>query len=43
MSVTLARVEPSIAGVGDYIALLKPRVMWLWGGLAAQAVSCFAV
>jgi protoheme IX farnesyltransferase len=29
MSVTLARVEPSIAGVGDYIALLKPRVMSL--------------
>src|SRR5579864_3993866 len=27
MSVTLTRVEPSIAGVGDYIALLKPRVM----------------
>ncbi len=29
MSVTVARVEPSIAGVGDYIALLKPRVMSL--------------
>ncbi len=29
MSVTLTRVEPSIAGVGDYIALLKPRVMSL--------------
>jgi len=29
MSVTLARAEPSIAGVGDYIALLKPRVMSL--------------
>ena len=29
MSVTLARVEPSIAGVGDYIELLKPRVMSL--------------
>jgi protoheme IX farnesyltransferase len=29
MSVTLARVEPSIAGVGDYLALLKPRVMSL--------------
>jgi protoheme IX farnesyltransferase len=29
MSVTLARVEPSIAGVGDYIALMKPRVMSL--------------
>jgi heme o synthase len=27
MSVTVARVEPSIAGVGDYIALMKPRVM----------------
>jgi protoheme IX farnesyltransferase len=29
MSVTLARVEPSIAGVGDYIELMKPRVMSL--------------
>jgi len=29
MSVTLSRVEPSIAGVGDYIALMKPRVMSL--------------
>jgi protoheme IX farnesyltransferase len=29
MSVTVARAEPSIAGVGDYIALLKPRVMSL--------------
>jgi heme o synthase len=29
MSVTLARVEPSIAGVGDYLALMKPRVMSL--------------
>jgi protoheme IX farnesyltransferase len=29
MSATLARVEPSIAGVGDYIALMKPRVMSL--------------
>jgi len=29
MSVTLLRVEPSIAGVGDYIELLKPRVMSL--------------
>jgi len=29
MSVTLARAEPSIAGVGDYIALMKPRVMSL--------------
>jgi protoheme IX farnesyltransferase len=29
MSVTIARVEPSIAGVGDYIELMKPRVMSL--------------
>jgi heme o synthase len=29
MSVTLARAEPSIAGVGDYVELLKPRVMSL--------------
>jgi heme o synthase len=29
MSVTLSHAEPSIAGVGDYIALLKPRVMSL--------------
>jgi protoheme IX farnesyltransferase len=29
MSATLARIEPSIAGVGDYVALLKPRVMSL--------------
>jgi heme o synthase len=29
MSVTLVRVEPSIAGVGDYIELMKPRVMSL--------------
>ena len=29
MSVTLAHIEPSIAGVGDYIALMKPRVMSL--------------
>jgi len=29
MSVTLSRAEPSIAGVGDYVALLKPRVMSL--------------
>jgi protoheme IX farnesyltransferase len=29
MSVTVARVEPSIAGVGDYIELMKPRVMSL--------------
>jgi heme o synthase len=29
MSVTTARVEPSIAGVGDYIELMKPRVMSL--------------
>jgi protoheme IX farnesyltransferase len=29
MSVTFARIEPSIAGAGDYIALMKPRVMSL--------------
>ena len=29
MNVTVARVEPSIAGVGDYIELMKPRVMSL--------------
>ena len=29
MSVTLSHSEPSIAGVGDYIALMKPRVMSL--------------
>src|SRR5579872_872413 len=29
MSLTVARVEPSIAGVGDYLALMKPRVMSL--------------
>ncbi|MDE1974340.1 MAG: heme o synthase [Hyphomicrobiales bacterium] len=29
MSVSLSRVEPSVAGVGDYVALLKPRVMSL--------------
>jgi heme o synthase len=29
MSLTLARAEPSIAGVGDYIELMKPRVMSL--------------
>jgi heme o synthase len=29
MSVTLARTEPSIAGVGDYLELMKPRVMSL--------------
>ncbi len=29
MSVTLAPAEPSIAGVGDYIELMKPRVMSL--------------
>jgi protoheme IX farnesyltransferase len=29
MNVTVAPAEPSIAGVGDYIALLKPRVMSL--------------
>src|SRR5687768_14512744 len=25
----VARVEPSLAGVGDYLALMKPRVMSL--------------
>jgi heme o synthase len=29
MSVTFSHAEPSIAGVGDYIALMKPRVMSL--------------
>src|ERR1700689_2183432 len=29
MSITVARVEPSIAGVGDYVALMKTRVMSL--------------
>jgi len=29
MSVTVAHVEPSIAGAGDYIELMKPRVMSL--------------
>jgi protoheme IX farnesyltransferase len=29
MSVIVQRVEPSIAGVGDYIELMKPRVMSL--------------
>jgi heme o synthase len=29
MSVTVARAEPSLAGVGDYIELMKPRVMSL--------------
>ena len=29
MTVTLVRAEPSLAGVGDYIALMKPRVMSL--------------
>src|SRR3974390_375245 len=29
MSVTVARAEPSIAGVGDYIELMKPRAMSL--------------
>ena len=29
MSVIVARAEPSIAGVGDYIELMKPRVMSL--------------
>jgi heme o synthase len=29
MTVTVARVEPSIAGAGDYLELMKPRVMSL--------------
>jgi protoheme IX farnesyltransferase len=29
MSVTVARAEPSVAGVGDYVELMKPRVMSL--------------
>src|SRR5437763_287257 len=29
MSVAVARAEPSLAGVGDYIELMKPRVMSL--------------
>jgi protoheme IX farnesyltransferase len=29
MSLTVTRTEPSIAGVGDYVALMKPRVMSL--------------
>ena|SRR5580698_1850623 len=29
MSLTVSRVEPSIAGVGDYLELMKPRVMSL--------------
>src|SRR6202045_4135150 len=29
MSITLARAEPSLAGAGDYIELMKPRVMSL--------------
>src|ERR1043166_8261157 len=29
MNVTVAQAEPSIAGVGDYIELMKPRVMSL--------------
>jgi heme o synthase len=29
MSITVARVEPSVAGAGDYIQLMKPRVMSL--------------
>src|SRR5271154_5452520 len=29
MSVTFAPAQPSIAGVGDYIELMKPRVMSL--------------
>src|SRR6516225_402392 len=40
MSVTVARVEPSIAGVGDYIELMKPRVMSL---VVFTALICIAV
>src|ERR1700735_2793956 len=29
MSLTVARVEPSVAGAGDYFELMKPRVMSL--------------
>jgi heme o synthase len=29
MSITVSRAEPSVAGVGDYIELMKPRVMSL--------------
>ncbi|MGB3744291.1 MAG: protoheme IX farnesyltransferase, partial [Xanthobacteraceae bacterium] len=29
MSVTIARAGPSLAGVGDYFELMKPRVMSL--------------
>src|SRR5438045_4997952 len=29
MSLTVAHAEPSVAGVGDYIELMKPRVMSL--------------
>src|SRR3984957_639814 len=29
MSITVARVEPSVAGAGDYFELMKPRVMSL--------------
>src|ERR1700741_606269 len=50
MSVTLSHAEPSIAGVGDYIALMKPRVMSLvvftaFVGLsiAPAALICIAV
>src|SRR4029077_19852408 len=39
MSVTLARIEPSIAGVGDYIELMKPRVMSLLVFTAFVGVS----
>jgi|SRR5689334_22454666 len=29
MSLTLTRAEPSVAGIGDYVELMKPRVMSL--------------
>ena len=37
----VARAEPSVAGVGDYLALLKPRVMSLvvFTALAGLAVA----
>src|SRR6516225_1219731 len=40
MSVTVARAEPSIAGVGDYIELMKPRVMSL---VVFTALLCIAI
>src|SRR5271170_4264516 len=40
MSVTVSRVEPSIASVGDYLELMKPRVMSL---AVFTALVCIAV